>query len=165
MFNNTSRLGYDKDTYSQDDILNNDMANYMTYNPFSKKSVDDIEIYPHIHTNKSTFNVSPLGSNINESSMLTKGTLTNQNDKLTLFERPYKTVPYLGNGNVDTYKENKIRLGDIFKEKKSDVKLNEKCYNNIEKYPMQKKVKKKCKINDNEWIRGNIDSRIMYKTN
>jgi len=55
---------------------------------------------------------------------------------------PIKTVPFLGKGNVDVYQENKIRLGDTFKEKKSVSQFNEQPFQDIANYPMQEDVKK-----------------------
>lgn len=172
-FNSLSRLGNDDEVSTQDNIMNNNMSNYMTYNPYPKScngTFDFAYKQPNVFINKSTYQVGPLGCNVNESSVLTKGELTNPKIKLTLHERPYKTVPYLGNGNVDVFKENKIRLGDTFKEKKSVSKLNEKCFNNLGKYPMNEGLKHKLessKIEDDthlKWIRGGIDSRNLYKS-
>ena len=171
-FDKLSRLGNDEEVFTQDNIMNNNISNYLTYNPYSKSCNGSFNVaynQPNIFINKSTFQVGPLGCNVNDSSILTKWELTNQNVKLTLHERPYKTVPFLGNGNVDVYKENKIRLGDTFIEKKSVSKLNEKCFNNLGKYPMNDGLKNKLKNSKIEgdvnraWIRGGVDSRVLYK--
>ena len=172
-FNELSRIGYDETVFTQDNIMNKNMSNYMTYNPYSNNCLGGLDFavkQPNVFVNKSTYNVGPLGCNINDSSIITKGELTNNNIKLTLHERPYKTVPYLGKGNVDVYKENKIRLGDTFKEKKSVSKLNEKCFNNLGKYPINSGLKTKLdnsKIESDvhsDWIRGGVDSRNLFKT-
>lgn len=172
-FNELSRIGQDETVFTQDNIMNKNMSNYMTYNPYTTNCLGGLDFavkQPNIFINKSTYNVGPLGCNINDSSIITKGELTNKNIKLTLHERPYKSVPYLGRGNVDVYQENKIRLGDTFKEKKSVSKLNEKCFNNLGKYPMNEGLKTKLdttKIESDahsDWIRGGVDSRNLFKT-
>ena len=104
-------------------------------------------------------------------SKLMNSKLTNLNCKINLQERSYKTVPYLGRGNVDVGLENSLRLGDTLRQKKSVVQLNEKSQQDVQKYPMQKGVKSK--VNNpanlieesavNGWMRGGLPSREMYK--
>tara|TARA_B100001287_G_C22351015_1_gene375166 strand:- start:145 stop:603 length:459 start_codon:yes stop_codon:yes gene_type:complete len=120
---------------------------------------------------KGTNQVGPLGYNVDEKSKLMNSKLTNLNCKINLQERSYKTVPYLGRGNVDVGLENSLRLGDTLRQKKSVVQLNEKSQQDVNKYPMQKELKNK--VNNpsnlieesavNGWIRGGLPSREMYK--
>ena len=60
---------------------------------------------------KGTHQVGPLGYNIDDNSKLLNSKLTNMNCKISLQERPYKTVPYLGKGSVDVALENNLKFG------------------------------------------------------
>lgn len=171
-FNQLSRIGQDDSAYTQEHIMNTNMADYTTYNPFSNQCGGGLDFavkQPHVFVNKSTHQLGPLGCNVKANSLLKKGLLTNPKVKLTLHERPYKTVPFLGKGNVDVYQENKLRLGDTFKERKSVSQFNEQCFFNIEKYPMHSEVKKRLahsKIEDDvhpTWMRGGTDTRLLYQ--
>lgn len=171
-FNQLSRIGQDESAYTQSNIMNTSIANYTTYNPYSNQCLGGLDIavkQPNVFINKSTYQLGPLGCNVKDDSFLKKSVLTNPNVKLTLHERPYKTVPFLGKGNVDVYEENKLRLGDTFKEKKSVSQFNEQCFNDIDNYPMNHEVKNKIKNSKIEydvdpfWMRGGTDTRILYQ--
>ncbi len=70
---------------------------------------------------------------------------------------------------MDVYQENKIRLGDTFKEKKSVSQFNEQPFQDIANYPMQEDIKKKIQGTKIEadvnplWMRGGTDTRILYQ--
>jgi hypothetical protein len=171
-FHQLSRINQDESAYTQENIMNSNMANYTTYNPYSNTCLGGLDFavkQPNVFVNKSTYQLGPLGCNVADNSLLKKSILTNPNVKLTLHERPYKTVPFLGKGNVDVYQENKLRLGDTFKEKKSVSQFNEQCFFDVGKYPMNTNVKKKMqqsKIESDvmpQWMRGGTDSRLLYQ--
>lgn len=171
-FNQLSRIGQDDSAYTQEHLMNTHMADYTTYNPYSNKCLGGLDFalkQPNVFVNKSTYQLGPLGCNVKDNSILKKGLLTNPKVKLTLHERPYKTVPFLGKGNVDVYQENKLRLGDTFKERKSVSQFNEQCFFNVEKYPMHSEIKKRLaqsKIEDDvhpHWSRGGTDTRLLYQ--
>lgn len=171
-FHRLSRIGQDEINYTQENIMNNNISNYNIYNPFSNQCLGGLDFavkQPNVFINKSTHQLGPLGCNVSDNSLLKKSILTNPNVKLSLHERPYKSVPYLGKGNVDVYQENKLRLGDTFKEKKSVSQFNEQPFNDIEHYPMHDEIRKK--INNTKiesdvnplWARGGTDTRILYQ--
>jgi hypothetical protein len=171
-FEQLSRIGNDQATYTQENIMNTNSSNYVLFNPFENKcngGLDFATQQPNVFVNRSTRGIGPLGCNVQESSLLKKSELTNPNEKLTLHERPYKSIPFLGRGSVDVYEENKMRLGDTFKEKKSVSQLNEKPQFDVQQYPMQNELKKQYKTSKIEtdvnpqWIRGGLDSRLLYQ--
>jgi len=166
-FDNLSRIGNDESVYTQDNMMNTEASKYMTFNPFENKCLGGSEFamkQTNVFVNKSTYGVGPLGCNVNEGSILSKGILTNDNVKLTLRERPYLTVPFLGRGNAEVSKENKLRMGDTFKDKKSVVQMNEQCFNNLNKYPMNEGMKNKIKGAKNGWETNGVDTRNIYKS-
>jgi hypothetical protein len=171
-FDNLSRIQYDNSTFTQDNIMNTNLANYTLFNPFNKNANGGLNFatqQPNVFVN-GTYHIGPLGCNINESTDLNKSVLTNPHIKISLHERPYKSVPYLGKGNVDVGHENELRMGDTFKEKKSICRLNESPYINLNKYPLHSRDTitntSKCIEHDamSGWVRGGIGSREIYKT-
>jgi hypothetical protein len=171
-FDNLSRTQYDNSTYTQGNIMNSNLANYTLFNPFNKDPNNGINFatqQPNVFVN-GTYHIGPLGYNVKESTELEKGMLTNQHIKINLHERPYKTVPYLGKGNVDVGHENELRLGDTFKEKKSVCRINENAYINLNKYPLHGREtiadSSRCIEDDamSGWVRGGLSSREMYKS-
>ena len=170
MFNNISRIGQDEHSFTQENILNNNLSSYLLTNlnhTNEKGALDFLTNNPTMNL-KSTHQVGPYGYNINENTKLLTSKLTNVNNKITLQERSYKTVPYLGKGNVDVGLENSLRFGDTFKDKKSVCKLNEECFNDVKSYPLQSNIKKDMNKNIEEsavkgWIRGGLPSREIYK--
>lgn len=173
VFNNISRIGQDDYNYTQDNLVNNGQSNYMLTNLFSddeKKSFNLATNHPTMNL-KGSMNVGPRGYNIKESSGLMKSDLTNLNEKINLQERTYKTVPYLGKGNVDVVLESNLWAGDTLKEKKSNTLLEENCYLELNNYPLDDKLKKdytdEKKIIEESavkgWVRGGMLSRDIYK--
>ena len=172
VFNNLSRIGTDDYNLTQENVMNRSHLGYSTKN-FSElndnKAINLASSHPTMNL-KGGFQVSPNGENIDKNGELIKSKLTNLNFKINLQERTFKTVPYLGKGNVDVGLENDLRKGDTLKEKKSSVKINETCQVSLHKFPIQKKVQGK--LDDKHiieesaaqgWIRGGLPSREIYK--
>lgn len=173
MFNNASRIGQDSHNFTQENLMNTSQLNYQTLNYgelTDKKAINIAASHPTMNL-KGGNQIAPNGSNINDSNELINSKLTSLNFKISLQERSYKTVPYLGRGSADVGLENNLRLGDTLKEKKSVSQLSEACFNNVGKYPMDKKLKStvtssKHLIEESAvdgWIRGGLPSREIYK--
>lgn len=173
VFNNISRIGTDDYNFTQENIMNRSHLGYSTTN-FSElndnKAINLASSHPTMNL-KGGFQVSPNGGNIDESGELINSKLTNLNFKISLQQRTFKTVPYLGRGNVDVGLENDLFKGDTLREKKSAVKINESCQVNVDKYPMQKQAKSKLSskhiIEESAakgWVRGGLPSREIYKS-
>jgi len=164
-FDSLTRTQYDNPTFTQENIMNTTHANYTLFNPFNNNSTAGLNFatqQPNVFIN-GTYHLGPLGCNVKESTDLNKSILTNQNMKISLHERPYKTVPFLGKGNVDVGQENSLRLGDTMKEKKSVVKINETQYVNLNTFPCPALNNNIEHDAMNGWVRGGIGSREMYK--
>lgn len=172
VFNNMSRIGTDDYNFTQENLMNKSHLGYNTTN-FSElndnKVINLASSHPTMNM-KGGFQVSPNGGNIDENGEVMNSKLTNLNFKINLQERTFKTVPYLGRGNVDVGMENDLRKGDTLREKKSAVKINETCQVNVDKYPMQKKLKSglnsKRMVEESAakgWVRGGLPSREIYK--
>ncbi len=173
VFNNMARIGNDECSYTQNNLINNGHVGYTLYNPYNVDCASALNFatqQPQMFP-KGTFHVGPRGCNVDSHSTLLNSKLTNPNLKVTLYERPYKTVPYLGKGNVDVGLENALRLGETLKEKKSVSQVGEKCQQDIQSYPMRSDLKKSLsdakQIIESDaargWVRGGLPSREMYK--
>ena len=170
-FDQMARIGNDSTAFTQRNNLNTTHANYTTYNPYNTNCNGPIDFatnQPNVFF-KSPSNLGPGGCNVDESSILNRSTLTNPHIKISLHERPYKTVPYLGKGNVDVGMENVLFWGDTLREKKSSVLMNEKNYLDLENFPVLNKeylTDPKYHIEQSaskDWIRGGLPSREIYK--
>ena len=166
VFNNMSRIGNDECSFTQNNLLNKAHANYTLANNYGVDCASALNFatqQPQMFPS-GTLHVGPRGCNVDDNTKLMQSKLTNPNLKVTLYERPYKTVPYLGRGNVDVGLENALRLGETLKEKKSVAQVGEKCQQDVDAYPMQGDLRKSLGDsrqlieNDaaNGWVRGGL---------
>jgi len=171
-FDGLSRIGNDSTTFTQDNIMNMRQANYNTYNPYSmdcKGAMEFATSQPNVFFGGGTYSLGPGGCNVAESTVLNKSILTNPHIKISLHERPYKTVPYLGKGNVDVSLENSLLWGDDLREKKTSIRLNEQNFQSLEMYPLlnaERMTDPRLHIEGygkSDWVRGGMQSRELYK--
>tara|TARA_B110000967_G_C18901767_1_gene576094 strand:- start:1161 stop:1580 length:420 start_codon:yes stop_codon:yes gene_type:complete len=105
----------------------------------------------------------------NESNLLLKTEQERALEKLQLFERPFKTVPYLGRGSCDPALESQLQQGEMMSEKKSVSTIMEKSFADYSLYPTDNKMEKQ--VSDashtveeaalDGWIRGGASTREM----
>ena len=162
---NNERIGNDDLTLSQKNIMNQHQANYTLFNPYNNDIQSSLEAstrQPNVFIT-GTYGVGPLGCNIQESTHLQHNTNTQNNIKISLHQRSYLTVPFLGRGNVDVGKENQLKFGDTFKDKKSVVQMGETEFLNLESFPLYDKeiVMKKSSV-ESAWYSG-VNTRDLYK--
>ena len=168
MFDKLSRMGDDPSVNSQRNIMNNSYSSHQLFNPYSENSVNEAMNLATNQPNmfiKGTNAVSPFGGNISESTTLGRSIITNPNIKISLQERPYKTIPYLGKGNIDVTVENQLKWGDTLREQKSIVRIGESSYLDLDNYPLHGYVKQSVSnraVVDGQWSNG-INTRDMYK--
>ena len=62
-------------------------------------------------------------------------------EKLSLQQRPFLTVPYLGKGSCDTVLESQLKQGDIVVNKKSVSTVTEQSFANNHMYPLIDSIK------------------------
>jgi hypothetical protein len=169
-FDQMARIGNDSTAFTQRNNMNTTHANYTTFNPYLLNADGHVNFatnQPNVFF-KSPSNLAPGGNNVDESSVLAKSMLTNQHIKISLHERPYKTVPYLGKGNVDVGVENSLFWGDTLREKKSTILSNETPNLSLDAPIMNKErfTDPKKHIEESaskDWIRGGLPSREIYK--
>lgn len=162
---NNERIGNDQSTLSQRNIMNQHHANYSMFNPYNNDCGGSLEIstrQPNVFVT-GTYGVGPLGCNIQESTQLQHSKNTTNNVKISLHQRSFLTVPFLGRGNVDVGRENELKFGDTFKEKKSVVQMGETPFLCLDGFPLYDKeiVVKKSSV-ESGWYSG-VNTRDLYK--
>ena len=172
VFNNMGRMGNDACENSQRNVLNVKHANYSLKNLYNlecdmKKPIEFATNQPNIFL-KGSNQVGPNGCNIDDNSQLTIGsTQTNPKCRLSLYPRPYLTVPYLGKGTCNVGVESNLQQGDSNRTKKSVQAASEICYMDQNSYPMMESLQNTVTNPNNlieddaaaGWIRGGLPSR------
>lgn len=176
IFNNLSRIGNDDCGMDQRNIQNLNSSNYMLNNFFSsdcnmKRPIDFAIAQPGINFNGS-HQVGIGGCNIDTNSQLFNGrTMTRPPCRISLFERPFKTVPFLGRGESNPLVESRLWQGDYNINKKSVNPSSEVCLVNHEMYPLIPSIADTISnpanlvegVAVNGWIRGGVPSREIER--
>lgn len=176
MFNNLTGLGEDQCFLSQTEIQNKGFFNYNVNTVQDSKPMDptvDLALSNGMNYlgGKNTTGVE--GSNIEQSNKVLFGKGTHAHSKLSLRERNYPTIPYLGRGESNVDVESKLLHGeDHFENKKSLNPLSEECYLQYSNTPLIKDIEDKItnpeylvEGSHNNWIRGGLPSRELNRDN
>jgi hypothetical protein len=173
-FYQTSRLGDDRTDFSQRTLQNAEYANYMldSFRPSCPASnpIEFATSQPNINFTGS-HHVSVGGSNIKESSELLINSLSKPKCKISLNERPYLTVPYLGRGKCNPELESHMQQGDFANNKKSVNPSSELCYAKYSMTPLiptlQATISNPANLIESNaaegWIRGGLPSRELAR--
>jgi hypothetical protein len=173
-FNKGTRLSEDVTDFSQRSLQNTEHANY-TLNSYSpscpiSNAIDFATSQPSINfTGSHQVNVG--GSNIKESSDLLINSISKPKCRISLSERPYLTVPFLGRGKCDPTLESSMQQGDFANNKKTVNPSSEICYAPYSLTPMIPTLKGTISnpanlIESNAaegWIRGGVPSRELAR--
>ena len=112
------------------------------------------------------------GCNIDASSDLMIGSIqTHPRCRVSLFQRPFATVPFLGRGSVDPILEAQIMQGELLTNKRSVNKLSEKSDIKYQITPLIPSVKDRVTnpvysvegVASAGWVRGGIPSRDLTR--
>ena len=173
-FEQPTRLGYDQTDLSQRTLQNSEFATYLLDNfrpscPMSN-AIDFALSQPNVNFTGS-HQVGIGGCNIAESSQLMINTLSKPKCRISLMERPYCTVPYLGRGKCDPMLESQIQQGDFANNKKSINPSSEVSYIQYAQTPLLPTVKATISNPANliessaaqGWIRGGLPSRELAR--
>ena len=139
--NNTSRIGEDGCGLSQTNRQNSQVNTYMLKNFYlqdcgMKKPIELATSQPSIFYSGSN-NMGLGGCNVDDSSKLLIGkTQTNPKCRISLVERPFRTVPYLGKGPSNSTLESELLQGQINTNRKSVVNTMEGSYMPYKNYPI-----------------------------
>ena len=175
-FDNLSRIGNDACTQDQNTIQNINASNYLLQNYFindcsMKQPIALATTQPGIMYNGGNGSGAG-GCNIDASSDLMIGSVqTHPRCRISLFQRPFATVPYLGRGSVCPILEAQIQQGELIVNKKSVNKISEKSDIKYQKTPLIPSVQKLVTdpaysvegVASEGWVRGGIPSRDLTR--
>lgn len=173
-FHNTDRIGTDSTDQTQRNTSNTHYSNYLLTDHFSKNVSDD-HVKFAVQQPTMTFNGLTNGNGLNsnvvddESLLLIKTEQQRALEKLQLFERPFKSVPYLGRGSCDPALESQLQQGEVSTDKKSVSTIMEKSFAAYALYPTDNKMEQRVTDVSNTveeaaldgWIRGGASTREM----
>ena len=175
-FNSLTRIGNDDCDKTQRNIQNTNKTNYMLtqFRPDCplNNTMDVALSQPNVNY-KGSYSMGIGGCNVDESSELLLSSLSRPKCKISLMERPYLTVPYLGRGKSDAVLESKIQQGDLANNRKSITNLSEMTHMNHSNVPLIPALKNTITNPANliessaaeGWIRGGLPSRDLVKSN
>lgn len=174
-FNQMSRIGNDYTDMSQINVQNINAANYQLDNfnascPMTK-AIAFATSQPNVNYTGS-HQVGIGGCNIDQSSELEMSLLSRPSTKISLNQRPYLTVPYLGRGESNVALETRLlQGGDIANNKKSANPTSEISFMHYSNTPLIPSLK--ATINNpanlvegvaaEGWIRGGLPSRELAR--
>lgn len=175
-FFNQSRIGVDEVSMTQIDLQDRAQNQYMLQ-PFDQ----DCAMRKPIEFATSQANVNFCaaggmgnqcgvgGCNIDENSQLLLGSLqTHPKSRISLFHRPFATVPYLGKGPFDPTAESQLQQTDSFSNNKKSVNtISEISYIPITNYPLIPSIQETVTnpaylvegVAMDGWVRGGASSR------
>ena len=173
-FNKQTRIGGDSCDSSQRSIQDMNAANYMLTNfqpncPLNNV-IDFATRQPAINFTGS-HKIGIGGCNVDESSILSITGLTRNKDKISLLQRPYLTVPYLGRGKSNAMMESQIQQSEISNNRKSVNPSSEVSNLSYQQTPLissiQSTITNPANLiesdADSGWIRGGIPVRQMTR--
>jgi hypothetical protein len=176
-FDNLTRMGDDQCTSTQRAIQNKEYGNYLTYNPAlpncgMKKPIEFATNQPNIQFKGGIgSNVGAGGCVVDQNSDLMIGTVqTRPKCRISLFQRPFLTVPYLGKGPSRPTLESALQQGDHVSNKKSCNTVTETPFMR-EATPLIPSLKETIQDPNNlvegvaarGWIRGGLPTRDLVR--
>ena len=172
-FDSLSRIGDDVCGISERDMQNQNFGSYLTQNHWEsecnmKKPINFATTQPNVYYNGGAGVVAPCY--VDDHSDLTIGATQNRPKcRITLVERPYLTIPYLGKGPSKPVLESKLQQGSYSGDKKSCKNLTEKTLKiNQELVPsLKSSIQNPANLCEgvaaDGWIRGGLPSRELSR--
>jgi hypothetical protein len=173
-FYEPTRVGDDTCDISQRNVQNSEAATYMldNYRPACPMSnaIEFATSQPNVNFTGS-HQVGINGCNIDSNSELSITKITKPKCRISLLQRPFATVPYLGRGQSNPVLESKLIQGDLANNRKSANPSSEVCYMGYQNTPMIPSLQATitnpanlCESSAAEgWIRGGLPSRDLTR--
>jgi len=176
-FDSLSRLGDDVCYNTERQKQNNEYGSYNVTNFFAQncgmeKTLDFATSQPNVFVQGGYGNSGAGGCNINSDSMLKIGSEQNKSRcRISLYSRPFTTVPYLGRGRRDPVQESRIQQGDHTNNKKSCSSISEISHIDYRHTPMIPGLKATITnpvhsiegVAAEGWIRGGLPTRELIR--
>ena len=173
-FDNLSRLGDDTCGISARDLQNNKIGSYLTQNHFEKdcglsNQINFATQQPNVFIGAG-HGVADSCNIDNDSDLRIGGTQTNPKCRITLQQRQFLTVPFLGKGPHNAVLESKLQQGGEIRDQKSCRLVTEKSHRNTDvelvpslKATIQNPANLVEGVAANGWIRGGLPSRELTR--
>ncbi len=173
-FNKQTRIGEDSCDLSQRNVQNAGAANYLLTNFRPQCPMGDAVEFatsqPNINFTGS-HQVGIGGCNIDQSSQLQISDLTRSACRISLFQRPFVTVPYLGRGKSNAVLESQLQQGELANNRKSINPSSEVSHMGYRNTPMIPSLKATVQnpanlvegVAADGWIRGGLPSRELTR--
>lgn len=174
-FDNLSRIGDDLCGVNARDLQNNSFGSYITTNYFlgsSGSTVDFATKQPNVFFKGSVGTCCAGGDNISVDSKMKLGSeQINKRCKLSLQQRPFATVPFLGRGPAQPDMESRIVQGSSVNDLKSNKTVTERSFNDHSIMPLIPEIEETIQNPEylvessaaDGWIRGGLPSRELSK--
>ena len=179
IFNNLSRIGDDSCATTARDTQNHNIGSYNTTNYFLAecgmiKPISFATKQPGIFYNGGPGNslTGAGGCNVDSDSNLKIGSVqTHPKCKISLYQRPFATVPYLGRGPPKPVIESRIQQGSMIQDLKSVKTITEKSFGAHSQTPLIPAVAATIQnpanlvegVAHEGWIRGGLPSREITR--
>lgn len=173
-FQNMTRIGNDNCYVDQRSIQDVKHGNYMLTNYFPacpmSKAINFATSQPSVFYSGSQ-QVGIGGCNIDYNSDLLISDLSRPKCRISLMQRPFATVPYLGRGPSNSILESQIQQGEMVNNKKSINTTSEISYIPYSNYPLLPSIQSTVTNPSNlvesaaaeGWIRGGLPSRDLVR--
>ena len=173
-FQNMTRIGNDNCYTDQRSIQDVRHGNYMLTNYYPacpmNKAIDFATSQPSVFYSGSN-QVGIGGCNIDTNSNLLISDLSRPKCRISLLQRPFATVPYLGRGPSNSILESQIQQGEMVNNKKSINTTSEFSYIPYSNYPLLPSIQATITNPSNlvesaaaeGWIRGGLPSRDLVR--
>jgi hypothetical protein len=173
MFNNLGGTRSDYVDQSERSLQNTRFSNYMLSN-FASDSIQPESVIDFASSQPSMIvNGASKGDGINGSIIDIDSLLTVSQEqaraleKLTLQQRPFATVPYLGRGSCDPVIESQLQQGEEVHDKKSVSTIMEKPFTEYSLYVIDNNMEERTSKSEytvqedalNGWVRGGTNTR------
>jgi hypothetical protein len=176
LFDNMTRIGEDECGLSQQNIQNSNAGNYMltsfgAANCGMGAPITMATSQPGINYSGS-HQVGIGGCNIDQNSELLINSQGNRTAcKLSLSERPFSTVPYMGRGPVNPEVESQLQQSESNVNKKSANTISDQSFIDYTYYPLIPSIQSTVQNPSNlveeaaaeGWIRGGLPSRDIKR--
>jgi hypothetical protein len=175
-FYNMGRIGNDECGLSQTALQDVESANYMLTNYFAadctmKNALEKALSQPSINFTGS-HQTGMGGCNIDVNSMLSVDQeATHPACRVSLFHRPFATVPFLGRGEPHPELESELQQGDVAKNRKTINHMMEKSFIPYSNTPLVPSIAATISnpvnlvegVAADGWVRGGVPSRELTK--
>lgn len=173
-FFNNDRIGADAVDNTQRNLENNRYSGYVLSNFFAGQAdaghVDFATQQPNVMFSGVMNGPGLVGNLVDMDSLLTlKSEQERSLEKLSLNQRTFLTVPYLGRGSCDPLLEAQILQGENSQDKKSVSTIMSKSFMDYTMYPLDAEMKNRVSNTKNTieesaldgWVRGGVQTREL----